>query len=129
MYKKILFSIITLMAASSALPAMGLSDFTHEIPDIQVEDGFKKIDDVAQYGHADWDNVVDFARRISLSEAKRIAQVNPEITYFFYVKGSRMILSNNQGSNYVFFYGDVVFFKGEPWWGSAPDLADGYVKE
>ncbi len=87
----------------------------------------KKIPDVAQYKLADWSGVVDVAKGISVEEANWIALGNPEITFFFYTKGDQMILECPQGYR-IFQQGDAVFFKGEPWWGEADDLADGYFK-
>lgn len=69
------------------------------------------------------------AKGISLTEAYRIADANPEITFFFYTKGDQMVLETGDDLSYrVFRHGDTVFFSGEPWWGSATDLADGYTK-
>lgn len=87
----------------------------------------EKIPDVAQYKLADWSGVVAIARGVSIQEAKWIAHENPEIDFFFYTKGCQMVLEYPEGYR-VFHEGDAVFFKGEPWWGEATDLADGYVK-
>lgn len=104
-------------------------DVTNEIPEIVYEDPrYKKEADVAQYGEADWNNAVGIARCVTLREAKKIADQNPNITYFFYTKGGQMVLGTSDGNIRVFRYGDAVFFTGEPWWGTAPGLADGYIK-
>ena len=122
-----LSGMICLFAMTSAAIAQ---DITHEIPSIQVSaNGFKKIPDVAQYKEADWSNALGIARSISLSDAFKIAADNPEITFFFYTKGYQMVLEKTDGTYRVFRHGDAVFFSGEPWWGTAPGLADGYVKE
>jgi len=107
------------------------NDITSEIPEISVAEtkGFQKIADVAQYGCADWSNVIGIARNISLSEAYQIANDDPYIDYFFYTKGSQMALGTTDGSYRVFRHGDAVFFSGSPHWGSARNLADGYVKQ
>ncbi len=100
-----------------------------QIPEIDAPastlDGYEKISDVAQYGGADWNNVVGISRHVSLQQAKQIADNNPSITYFFYTNGWEMHLES-KGS---FHMGDAVFFAGTPWWGSAPGFADGYVKQ
>jgi hypothetical protein len=104
-------------------------DATNEIPEINVHPDFQKTPDVAQYGEGDWSKVIGIAHRIRLAEAFEIATRNPEITYFFYMKGSRMVLNTPDGNFRVFRRGDAVFFAGEPWWGSAPGFADGYIKQ
>lgn len=106
------------------------SDITDEIPEIDAKlEGYEKIADVAQYKMADWSQVVGIAKNKSLAEAKAIADSHPEITFFFYTKGYQMVLEKEDGSYRVFHHGDAVFFSGQPWWGSAPGLADGYVKQ
>lgn len=119
-------------------------------------DNFRRELDVAQYKGSDYTNVVDVARGISLEEAFEIAENNPEIDYFVYLKGVQMILeippdvsfdptqdpfqlvsnlslrsnSSNKGLCRIFRHGDTVFFKKEGMWlGSAPNLADAYFKE
>lgn len=104
-------------------------DITNQIPEISVAfEGFEKIPNVAQYKEADWSQAISIARGITVSEAIEIANKNPEITFFFYTKGDQMILEKKDGTYRMFRNGDVVFFSGEPWWGSAVGLADGYVK-
>ncbi len=124
----------------------------------QEHPGFRVEKDVAQYKGSDYANVVHVARRISLEKAFEIAESNPEIDYFVYMKGGQMVLeipsgvafdyandpfglvehvpfvydSGNRGRGYcrVFRHGDTVFFKKEGMWlGSAPGLADAYFKE
>jgi hypothetical protein len=93
-----------------------------------INDNFVKVANVAEYGGADYSNAIGIARGITIDQAYEIALKNPEITYFFFTKGRQMVLCNERG-NRIFHYGDVVFFKGKPWWGSAPGLADGYIKK
>ena len=128
--KKISFIICALsMATSTALMAVPLiNDITDEIPVINSIGNYEKIEDVAQYKNADWSNVIGIAKGITVKEAKNIADENPEITFFFYTKGWQMVLEKEDGSYRVFRHGDTVFFSGEPWWGTAPGLADGYIK-
>lgn len=104
----------------------------------------------AQYKGSDYSNVVLVRRNISLEEAKEIALNDPEIDYFVYMRGGRMVLEippeahfdpNNDpfglvsywpGLGYcrVFQYHDAVFFKNEgKWLGSAPGFADVYSKK
>jgi len=123
-----------------------------------IRENFSLKKDVAQYKGSDYSNVVHVERGISLDEAFEIAQNNPDIDYFVYVKGYSMVLeipsdvkfdpandpfnlvtksdyiydSGAFGSGYcrIFYHGDVVFFKNDGMWlGSAPGLADVYVKE
>ncbi|HEV8052960.1 MAG TPA: hypothetical protein VGP47_10750 [Parachlamydiaceae bacterium] len=88
---------------------------------------YEFIQDVAQYKLADWSQAIGRKNGISVTEAKKIADENSEITFFFYTKAFSMILENPNGIR-VFDHGDAVFFSGSPLWGSAPGLADGYVK-
>jgi len=125
--------LLSLCAACGTLSAALGIDVTPEIPEITIDHSltyrFNKIPNVAQYKHADWSHVVGIAKGISLTEAYRIADANPEITFFFYTKGDQMVLETGDDLSYrVFRHGDTVFFSGEPWWGSATDLADGYTK-
>lgn len=120
---------------------------------------FTKTADTAQYKGSDYSGVVRIARGISLSEAFSIAESDPQVDYFVYVKGLGMVLEipadvqfdsmNDRFAlvshqNYVkdsdgqvakglcriFNYGDVIFFKNDgKWLGSAPGLADTYSKK
>lgn len=123
-----------------------------------AREGFYKKADVAQYKGSDYANVVQVERNITLDEAYQIAESNPDIDYFVYMKGYQMVLevpsnvqfdpqndpfelvthtkfiydSGDRGEGYcrIFHHGDVVFFKNEgQWLGSAPGLADAYFKE
>ena len=124
----------------------------------QIEQGFKKEADLAQYKGSDYSNAIRVERSISLAQAFEIAQSDPEIDYFVYTKGFMMVLEipsdvhfdpandplklvTYTGFRYdlgdfgvgfcrVFRHGDVVFFKNEgKWLGTAPGLADVYSKE
>lgn len=119
---------------------------------------FRLEKDVAQYKGSDYANVVYVARHLSLDDAFKIAESNPEIDYFMYTKGEQMVLEIPPGVEFdprndpfklvshvnfmydsrevssgncrVFSHGDVVFFKKEGLWlGTAPGLADTYFKE
>lgn len=85
---------------------------------------FSRVADVAQYSGADWVNEVRRDKGLTIDQAKGIAAANPKITYFFITKGGQMSL----GAKGVFRTGDVVFFSGKPWYGSAPGLADAYER-
>ena len=90
---------------------------------------FEKISDVAEYKWADWKNLVKIERGITLEQAKLIASRSADIDYFFFTKGGQMVLEDPNWKNFkIFHHGDVAFFSGKPWWGSAPGLADGYFK-
>ncbi len=126
----IISSFVLTLTAYAYQPAELKQDITAEIPEIEISAilGYQKVENVAQYKNADWSNVVGIARNISLSEACKIAKDNPAITFFFYTKGYQMVLETQDGGYRVFRHGDTVFFSGQPWWGSAPGLADGYIK-
>jgi hypothetical protein len=106
-------------------------DRTDEIPEVTIPElsSLQKLPDVAQYKFGDWSGVVGISRGILRSEAMWIAAQNPEITFFFYTKGGQMLLETSEGNYRRFYHGDAVFFKGEPQWGEAEGLADGYVKK
>lgn len=126
------FSFILMTAASliDASEDVLNRDITHEIPELTISyEGFKKVPDVAQYKEADWSNVIGVAKGVLLGEAIEIAKKHPEVTFFFHTKGCQVVLEKTDGSYRVFHEGDAVFFAGEPWWGSAPGFADGYIKE
>lgn len=128
----IMSSLFLIFAASATLVALPApQDITHEIPEIKPTiKGYEKIEDVAQSGHDGWDQVVGIAKHVSLDEARLIADSDPEITFFFFMKGGQMVLGTGDGHHYrIFRHGDAVFFKGEPKWGSAHDFADGYIKK
>lgn len=40
----------------------------------------------------------------------------------------QLVLNSPEGEPRIFHHGDAVFFKGEPWWGEANGLVDGYVR-
>lgn len=133
-----LFSGVMMMSVSTGFSAVysdqdGFYSDIDQIPLlVPVESQWEKIENVAHYKEADWSNVVGRAENILPWEAFQIAERDPEITYFFYVKGYQMALENlnvEPAIWRVFQNGDAVFFKGEPWWGTAEGLADGYVKK
>lgn len=101
-----------------------------EIPAIEnMDPNYEFVSDVAQYKQGDWSQVIGRASNVTVEQAKKIADENPAITYFFYVKGYCMVLETTSVDARIFNYGDAVFFSGTPWWGTAPGLADGYVKK
>jgi hypothetical protein len=119
---------------------------------------FTKTADTAQYKGSDYSNAVRVARGISLDQAFLIAENDPEVDYFMYLKGGCMVLEIPSDVSYdvmkdplglvshqsyvrdsdgsvatggcrVFHHGDAIFFKKEgKWLGSAPGLADIYFK-
>ena len=89
---------------------------------------WKRIPDVAMYKKASWSSEVMRVEGVNLDLAFEIAESLPSITFFFIVKGERMILETLPEDQGVFQHGDAVFFSGKPWYGSAPGLADSYEK-
>lgn len=126
--KKIAFLIsgIIPLVVSSVAFASSQYEKTEMMPEISTRTSanFTKLIDITQCGAADWSGLVGIAKNITRSEAIQIAEDNPEITFFFYTKGYQMVLGSR-----VFHHGDAVFFKGEPCWGSAGGLSDGYEKK
>ena len=115
-------------------------------PDNRKEVEFIREQDLAQYKGSDYSNAVRVERGITLAQAKEIAANDPEIDYFVYLKGGRMVLEFPPGVQFpengdplglvqggcyrIFHHGDVVFFKNEGrWLGTAPGLADVYSKK
>lgn len=107
-------------------------DQTKDIPVIEAtevtNENFTKVVDVAQYGGADWSQVIGISHNVSLKEAFDIASSNESVTYFFYMKGRSMVLVSGVETYRAFERGDAVFFTGTPCWGSAPGYSDGYIK-
>ncbi len=123
-----------------------------------VAQPFQRLADGAEYKGSAYANAVRVERGISLEHALEIANNDPNIEYFFYVKGGSMVLElppevdintikdplellvytsfkydngqNGRGYARVFHHGDTVFFTKaeERWLGSAPDLADVYLR-
>jgi hypothetical protein len=122
-----------------------------------VEKNYRIEENTAQYGGSDYAHVIQVERGISLKRAYEIADANPAIDYFVYLKGGQMVLpldvnvsfdpshdpfqlvsnvpfrwdsgASGQGYCRIFRHGDVVFFEEEGvWLGSAPGLADTYFK-
>ena len=88
--------------------------------------GWKRKNNVAQYGQADWTNFVAKTSNTTPAAAMRIAFANPAVTFFFYCR-QQMVLDGPAAKYGPFLPGDAVFFKGEPWYGSAPQC-DSYEK-
>ena len=100
-------------------------------------ENWKKKPDLAQYKWASpgnkWDNEVLRVHYLSPEQAVEIAEQLPEVTFFTYIKGGQMCLEGEDGTmangKGCFVYGDVIFFKGKDWLGTAPGLADTYIKQ
>ena len=107
------------------------TNLTKTIPQIEESNPyFEKKPNVAQYGEADWSQVVGITHNVTLDKAFDIALKNETITYFFYMKEGRMVLgSKEEGAYRIFHQGDAVFFSGTPSWGAAPGFSDGYIKK
>ena len=99
------------------------------LPQIEVINlNFEKVSQITQFDKIDWSQAVAMARNIPLSEAYKIAAQNDDVTYFIYVRERRLVLETQDGK-YTFRHGDVVFFRGTPWWISAEESVDGSIKE
>lgn len=106
------------------------NDITGEIPAINFcrSGGFQEFPDTAQYKNGDWSHVVGMAYDVNLTTAIEIANSDQDIDFFFYTKGVQMTLETDNGDYRVFHRGDAVFFSGTPSLGTAPGLADSYMK-
>jgi len=65
-----------------------------QIPVIEGNSNWTKIPDVAQFGEGDWTHLIGKAENVSIYEAQRIADNNPDITYFFYMKSYKRAETN-----------------------------------
>ena len=117
-------SFVSSSAKSSAQSSIKVSSSSAPSV-IKVVVEFNRVADVAQYMGADWSNEIRRDKGLTLDQAKAIVAANPKITYFFITKGGQMSL----GAKGVFRTGDVVFFSGKPWYGSAVGLADAYERK
>jgi hypothetical protein len=90
------------------------------------------IPDVAQSKFGDWSTCIGLAHNVSREAAKNYAEKNSEVTFFFYVKQYMVLEDDESIIVRIFMQGDAVFFSGDPEkvakWGTATDMADGYVK-
>lgn len=77
---------------------------------------------VAEYKGASWSNMVKQVSNTTVEEAKKIADSDPQIAFFFYC--NQTVYLEPKG---IFEQGDAVFFSGKPWYGSAPQC-DAYEK-
>jgi len=96
-------------------------------PSVAAPDEWIKIPSVAQYGGADWKNLMQWSHNVTLEEAKLIASKNPDISFFFYENWG-MALQSPSGEWRILQPGDALFFNGTPWWGSTDGQADGYIR-
>lgn len=80
--------------------------------------------DRARRARADWSSKILQKKGLTRAEARRIADSDPRITHYFFVKGSTMVLTGH-GS---FEGGTAVFFSGEPALGEATGMADSFVR-
>ncbi|MBB3699498.1 hypothetical protein KMW28_24765 [Flammeovirga yaeyamensis] len=83
---------------------------------------WKKVDNVAEYGGASWNNHVKTITGTTVEAAKQYAESNSDITFFFFCKKG-MYLDKDKNFN----ANTAVFFSGTPWYGSAPQC-DSYEK-
>lgn len=135
------------------------SQTVNQVDDRASTEQFTKLPNAAEYKGSSYANAIRIERGISLEKAFEIAQSDPNIEYFFHVKGYCMVLEIppetdlssvndplellsyslyqydngdlNRGYARIFRHGDTVFFTkaSEKWLGSAPGLADVYVRQ
>lgn len=89
-----------------------------------------KKDAAALYAFGDQSQMIGMISHVTVEEAKKIADSDPNITCFFYVI-TRVLLANadEHPLTYQSFNPhDAVFFSGQPKWAYAPNLATGYIK-
>lgn len=87
---------------------------------------WKTIPNVAQYKKADWSGKIGPTMSFAtVEQAKKHAEATPEIDFFFYCRSGMYL--ETLGESGQFKAKDAVFFKGEPWYGSAPQC-DAYER-
>lgn len=92
---------------------------------INIAGAFSCTPNMAQYDGADWNLQVNRMNGITLDQAYQYAYSNDSVTFFFRINdGCRMVLPVHGTFN----SGDTVFFSGNPWLGSATNLANTYIK-
>jgi hypothetical protein len=79
-----------------------------------------KTPNVALFKNADWKNFIKREANCTPEKARRIALINPEITFFFFCREYMVIEGPVYDKFGAFNPGDAVFFSGESWYGSAP---------
>jgi len=89
---------------------------------------WKKNANVAMYAGANWSNLIKQVSNTTPQQARRIALLDPNITFFFYCRQPMYLNPLNGNQARQFNTGDAVFFSGEPWYGSAPQC-DTYQKD
>lgn len=133
------------------------------LPPVEIHESidhyaFVKEPNLAQYKGSDYAGAVRVERGISVEQAFKIANADPDIDYFVYIKGACMVLEipsnvdfdpesdalglvteetyvtddgqEQTGYCRIFHRGDVVFFNHDGrWLGTAPGLADVYSKK
>jgi hypothetical protein len=77
---------------------------------------------------ANWESYVKTAPNCPPEQARRIALLDPTISFFFHCREPMVLTNPAWPAPRRFNPGDSVFFNGEPRWGSAPQC-DGYVKD
>lgn len=131
MRKLLLICFFTAITAVS-YAADSYKDVTSEIPEIPTssyKNKFRKVLDLPEYTPGNWGNVVGIARNVTKSHAFHIAESNPDITFFFYIKPEGMMWEGENGTYRLFHKGDAIFFTGGLWLDSTPgDSFDVYVK-
>ncbi len=86
-----------------------------------------KTANVAMYKGANWDSYIKTVPKCSPQQARRIALLDPNISFFFFCREYMVLENPAWPASRVFNSGDAVFFRGAPWYGSAPQC-DAYQK-
>ncbi|MGA8432869.1 MAG: glycosyl hydrolase family 18 protein [Candidatus Sulfotelmatobacter sp.] len=86
-----------------------------------------KSPNVAMYGGANWNTYIKTVPNSSPEQAKRIALLDPNISFFFFCRSGIEISDPSWPAPRRFNSGDAAFFSGKPWYGNAPQC-DSYQK-
>lgn len=80
-----------------------------------IHDFNEKMDSIPHLPN--WDNLLYRKRLFSTEDAMRMAEQDPNITYFFLVNGLVLRLEDSAGKIHDLIYGDCLFFAGDlPEW-------------
>lgn len=85
---------------------------------------YSEFPNLMQWGDGPWDGHL-FTKNLSLTDAKKLAESNNEVTFFSQTTG--MVVLSSGKNRKQFFPKDNAFFKGDFVFGTAPGLANSYA--
>lgn len=89
---------------------------------------WKKIPNATQHQLSDWKNEIKRVKKVTLEEAKAIAEADNRIDYFFHIRPGKLGIRGKKLKE-IFWAGDAVFFSGKPNYAKAHERSDIYQKQ